>query len=82
MEAKNFFALAILILPLLLILSACANRAAGYATTIEQEVKASNDVAASLLEDAPCAMSLGAWARMEDQRKREAVFKLCVPDAP
>jgi hypothetical protein len=61
-------------------LAGCAGRLGGYATTLEREVKAANDVAADLLEEAPCAMTLGAWGRMENQVKRDANFIGCVVD--
>lgn len=82
MTMKQFCAFLFLIFPAMVLLSlaGCANRVAGYAQTLEEEVKATNDVKAGVYTEAPCAMSLGAWGRMEDQRRRDAAFIGCIPD--
>ncbi len=62
------------------LLVGCVN-ADYYAAVAEEATKKGKDTEAGILEDAPCLIGLGAWSRMEEDRKRQAVFLLCVPDA-
>ena len=63
-----------------LALAGCVS-AEQYAGAAEQAAKDAKDIEAGVLEDAPCLIGLGAWSRMDDPRKRDGVFYLCVPDA-
>lgn len=80
MSTARFFAILILLLPAVLIMSGCVD-AGRYAAAAEQATKDAKNVEAAVLEDAPCLIGLGAWSRMPDPRKRGGVFYLCVPDA-
>ena len=63
-----------------LLAGGCAARYGTFADTLEREAKAINDVNAAIFEEAPCAMALGAWARLENLPRRDALFAGCVPD--
>ena len=82
MTTQQFLAYSSLIALLLatLALAGCAN-SQRYAAAAEEATKQAKDTEASILEEAPCLIGLGAWSRMTDPRKRDGVFYLCVPDA-
>ena len=65
---------------LALLLAGCG-QAGYYEAVAEESIKNAKDIEAAALEDAPCLIGLGAWSRMNDARKRDFVFGLCVPDA-
>ena len=61
-------------------LASCV-QAEEYAAAAEAAAKQANNISVGILEEAPCAMSLGAWARLDNRRKRMGAFYMCVPDA-
>lgn len=71
-----------LILPMLMLLSLSGCVDVGrYAAAAKEATKEAKNVEAGILEDAPCLIGLGAWSRMDNPRKRDGVFYLCVPDS-
>lgn len=80
MTTRQFLAFCFLIAPAVLLLAGCA-RSNEVAAAAKEATKEAKDTSASVLQDAPCLIGLGAWSRIEDPRKRNGVFYLCVPDA-
>ena len=66
---------------LLALLTVGCARAQDAATLAEEKTKQAKDIEAQVLENAPCLIGLGAWSRMQDPKKRDGVFYLCVSDA-
>lgn len=79
-KTYQFCALLFLLIPALILMTGCVD-AGRYAAAAEEATKEAKNVEASVLEDAPCLIGLGAWSRMDDPRKRRGVFYLCVKDA-